>query len=171
MAKINIKSKKKSKNRKTKKQKKVIKAIDTVIPISTPAGSVHFDEFLKICREPKLIQNTIETAKKTKKSTKGEKSKKSKKSKKTKKITKTKKTKKSKIIGISKVKVVVKPNDIPPPPQPTLFPLIKALLLPSDDDTLDENTLFSVSCLKSMKSHDIKMLYYRNLLSVNPKHS
>ncbi|CAI6375415.1 unnamed protein product [Macrosiphum euphorbiae] len=152
MVKINIKSKNKSKNKskgksktkKTKKPKKIIKTIDTVIPVSTPVGSVHFDEFLKICREPKLIQNTAETAKKTKnKSTKGKKGKKSKKAKKINKTKKSKKSKKSKKIKISKVKVVVKPDDILSPPQPTLFPLIKALLLPSDDDTLDENTLFS----------------------------
>lgn len=140
MVKINIKSKKKSKNNKTKKSNKVIKTIDTVIPVSTPVGSVHFDEFLKICREPKLIQNTIETVTKTKIKNQT----KSKKTKKDKKNKKNKKSKKSKKIGISKVKEVVKPDDIPPTPQPTLFPLIKTLLISSEDDALDENTLFSV---------------------------
>jgi len=161
MVKINIKSK----NNNVKKPNKVIKTIDTVVPISTPVGSVHFDEFLKICRDPKLIKNTIETATKTKnelqmnnketekakKNKKTERSKKTKKNKKTersKKTKKNKKTEKSKTIGISKVKEVVKPDDIPLTPQPTLFPLIKALLLPSEDDAIDENPLFSVSYIE-----------------------
>jgi len=147
----------KSKNKKTKKLKKVIKTNDVVIPISTPVGSVHFDEFLKICREPKLFQNTAELAETTKKPKKSKKSKKSKKTKTTKKkakVTKNKRTgKKKNKKTISKVKVVVQPDDVPllkvtEAPQPTLFPLIKSLLLPSDDDVLDENTLFSVSYTK-----------------------
>ncbi|XP_015378149.1 PREDICTED: uncharacterized protein LOC107172375, partial [Diuraphis noxia] len=132
MVKINIKSK----NNKTKKSNKVIKTIDTVIPVSTPVGSVHFDEFLKICKEPKLILNTIETASKTKIINQTI-------SKKIKKDKKNKKTEKSKKIRISKEKEVVKPDNILLTPQPTLFPLIKALLLPSEDDAFDENTLFS----------------------------
>ncbi|KAE9525960.1 hypothetical protein AGLY_014009 [Aphis glycines] len=141
MAKKNNKSKKKS-NKKTKKPTNIIKTIDTVIPISTPVGSVHFDEFLKICKEPKLIQNIVEPAKKTNDSKKS-KSKKSKKAKKPKKPKKSKKSKKKEKIGISKIKVVIKPDDVPPSPQPTLFPLIKTLLLPSNDDAIDENALFS----------------------------
>ena len=162
MVKLSIKSKnksrRKSKNKETKtlkNLKKVIKTIDTVIPISTPVGSVHFDEFLKICKEPKLIKNITETAKKIKE----------------KKNNKTKETEKSKKVGISKKKVDIKPDDIPPSPQPTLFPLIKALLLPSDNDALDENILFSVSYTILMKSYEIKMLRYRNLLLVNLKQS
>jgi len=145
-----VKSKKKSKNNKTKKSNKVIKTIDTVIPVSTPVGSVHFDEFLKVCREPKLIQNTIETVTKTKikNQTKSKKAKKNKKTEKSKKNKKTEKSKKSKKIGISKVKEVVKPDDIPLTHQPTLFPLIKTLLIPSEDDAIDENALFSVSYMK-----------------------
>lgn len=169
MAKKNNKLKKKS-NKKTKKPTNITKTIDTVIPISTPVGSVHFDEFLKICKEPKLIQNTVEPAKKANDSKK-DKSKKSKKAKKPKKPKKSKKSKKNEKIGISKIKVVVKPDDVPPSPQPTLFPLIKTLLLPSNDDALDENALFSVYYTKHIiKVHKIKMLHYRNLLLVNLIH-
>jgi len=176
MAKKNNKSKKKSgkkSNKKTKKPTNIIKTIDTVIPISTPVGSVHFDEFLKICKEPKLIQNIVEPAKKANdsKKSKSKKSKKAKKPKKPKKPKKSKKSKKKEKIGISKIKVVVKPDDVPPSPQPTLFPLIKTLLLPSNDDAIDENALFSVCFTKHIiKVHKIKMLHYRNSLLVNLKH-
>lgn len=183
MAKKNNKSKKKSgkksgkkSNKKTKKLTNITKTIDTVIPISTPVGSVHFDEFLKICKEPKLIQNIVEPVKKAndskkKKSKKSKKAKKAKKPKKPKKPKKSKKSKKKAKIGISKIKVVVKPDDVPPSPQPTLFPLIKTLLLPSNDDAIDENALFSVCYRKHIiKLYIIKMLHYRSLLLVNLKH-
>lgn len=135
------KSKVKSKNKKNKKLKEVVKPIDTVIPISTPVGSVHFDEFLKICREPKLLQIIPEPARKEKKSKKSKK--------KPKPSKKNKRTKKKNKKKISKQKVVVQPDDIPQEsPNPKLFPLIKALFKSADDDALDENTLLSVSYTK-----------------------
>ncbi|XP_025193513.1 uncharacterized protein LOC112593340 [Melanaphis sacchari] len=178
MVKNNIKPKnkssKKSKNKKTKTHKNVIKTIDTVMPISTPVGSVHFDEFLKICREPKIIENIAEPAKisnktknnknkKSKKAKKTKKTEKSKKAKKTKKTEKPKKSKKRKKIGISKIKEVVKPDDGPPSLQPTLFPLINTLLLPSNNDAIDENTLFSEFVVGKPETFTLKQSSIRKL--------
>ncbi|VVC37898.1 Hypothetical protein CINCED_3A015596 [Cinara cedri] len=95
-----------------------IKTIDAVIPVSTPTGSVHFDEFLNVCRQPKLPYIPIEPVKPSKKD----------------------KIKEGKT---PKIQIVDEP-DIPEKSSlPTLFPLIKALLLPADDDIIEETPLIS----------------------------
>lgn len=154
-SKLNGKEKKsKGKNKKSKKPKIVVKTVDTINPVSTPIGSVHFDEFLKICREPKLSLKPVEPVKKKKK--KSDKNKKNKGGKNKKKIKAGKNKKRGKIKRVGKKnkssikKIVENPNDIPlvnESEYPPLFPLIKALLLPTNDDTVGEHTLFSVSGL------------------------
>lgn len=164
-----------SKKKEMNKQK-AIKTYNIVKPVSTPVGSVHFDEFLKICKEPKLhimpivknVQN--KKNKKSKKSKKGGKTKKGRKSKKSNKIKKSGKTKKDrkskksnkikkggkKKNKMSKTKKVLMPTMTPPLNEtyPSLFPLIKALLLPADDDPLKDNSLFSVSYTKRLLIKD-----------------
>lgn len=148
-------SKKGRKSSKKGLKKTVIKAIDTVLPVSTPIGSVHFDEFLNICKQPKLPIAPIEPVKKGKKVKKGGKKggkkgnkkggkKGNKKGGKKGKQKSGKKGKKGKGKKSTIKKVVVQP-DIPVKNSfPTLFPLVKVLLQPTDGDILEENALFSV---------------------------
>jgi len=146
--------KKKTNKKKTKGRKKVVKAPDTVVPVSTPDGSVHFDEFLKQCKEPKLLVPTepvVKGKKKTKKlkTKRGVKNKKkAKKTKKTKKATKTKKQKKGgkKSKKTKAVKLKEDTQNETGSVHPTLFPLIKALLQSTEGgDPHQENDIFSVS--------------------------
>lgn len=152
--------KKKTTKKKTKPQTIVVKTNDTVIPVSTPVGSVNFDEFLKTCREPKLPINVIKQPVEEKKVTK--KNKKTKKNRKKNVKTPKKKNKKK---SVKKRKTpeknddvkpdVVTQNETDPMYPPPLFPLIKALLQPTeDDDPFQENDLFSVSCKKKKKLYD-----------------
>lgn len=164
MAKVSIKTKGKIITKKNKKignktlknnKQIIVKTNNTVIPVSTPVGSVHFDEFLKICKEPKLLEIPIVKNVDEKKTNKSKKPKKGSKTKKRDKPKKSEKSKKrdKKNSKTSKIQTDVKPtvtqplNEIYPP----LFPLIKALLLPTDDDPLKDNTLFSVSYTKLKK--------------------
>lgn len=151
------------------KKKAVVKTDMTVVPVSTPDGSVHFDEFLKVCMEPKLPPTPVEPVEKVKKKKpkKGKKRKKGLKGKKglmgkkgrvtskTKKKIKAKKSMKTKRRGkkgkLSRKKVVVKPDDVTPPPlaetdsYPKMFPLTMALFRrPTDDDVFADNILFPV---------------------------
>lgn len=144
MAKLKIKNKKLA-DKKEKKSKKVV-VKDTEVPV----GSVHFDEFLKICREPsKPVEPVVlkpESNKKNKNKNKKKNGTKGAKKKKTdKKMAKSKKGK--------KLLVVVKPIEAPQTKEkdeayPPLFPLIKALLLPTEGDALDNDVLFSVSTIR-----------------------
>lgn len=151
------KGKNNSKNKKrkleaTKKVKAAVNIIDTVVPVSTPVGSVHFDEFLKICCEPpKPVEPVIEASKPVakgnrKKGAKGKKGTKSKKGAKNKKEAKGKKGTKGK-----QKQAVEKLVELPPTDEtndyPPLFPLIKALLMPAEGDVLDNTALFSVSII------------------------
>lgn len=163
--------KKKTGKKKVSKNKKkvVIKTNTTVVPVTTPDGSVHFDEFLKVCLEPKLPPTPVEPVKKSKKkkSKKGKKRKKGLNGKtslkgkrgkirsKTEKKSMAKKAIKRKRRGkkgkLSHKKVVVKPDDVTPPPvneadsYPKLFPLTMALFQPpTDSDVFADNTLFPV---------------------------
>lgn len=176
MANVSIKTKRKNiskkkkniPNKKNNKKQNVGNTNNTVIPVSTPVGSVHFDEFLKICKEPKLLEIPIVKIvnnKKEKGKNKNKKSKtpknrgKTKKGGKSKKGGKTKKgskinSMKSKTLNVEKPTVTRPLNEIHPP----LFPLIKALLLPTDDDPLKDNTLFSVSYKKTLfKNGQVKI--------------
>lgn len=156
-----IKKKKLTKKLLKKKLSKKKKVIKSIVPVSIPVGSVHFDKFLKKCKSPKLNLIPIVEIKTKKKGNK--KTGKEKKSKKTKKRSKTKnlhkikkrrklnkrvKTKKRNIKNNKnlKTKNVFKPIKTLQSNEKysLLFPLIKALLLPTDDDPLKENTLFSV---------------------------
>lgn len=165
MAKTSNKTSKKGRKSSKKELKKnVIKAVDTVLPVSTPIGSVHFDEFLKICLQPnKLPIAPIEPVKKGGKagSKKGGKKDKKKSGKKGNKKGKGKK---------SEIKKVVVQPDIPEKTSfPTLFPLVKVLLQLTDGDILEENALFSVCHLiisyVTMKYYKFNVLY-RNLFLV-----
>lgn len=142
------KSKKKGGNKKKKGAKKdVIKTLDTVQPVSTPVGSVHFDEFLKICEDPKplVLVEPVKEGKSKKKKKKNAKSKaKKKKKKKTSGKKGGKKNKKSKKKG-KKKSDEKPPSDEPVSTYPPLFPLIKTLFVSAEDDVFGENTLFSVS--------------------------
>jgi len=134
--------KKKTVKKKTKKRKVVIK---TVKPVSTPVGSVHFDEFLKACKEPSLPLNDTKPVKKKKK----KKTKRNVKTKMLKKTIRTKKKKKGSKKKMLKKKKIVKPKGVGQnetgSTYPTLFPLIKALLQPTEGDPFQENDVFSVS--------------------------
>lgn len=154
------KGKKGSKKKKTpKKVKAPVNVIGTVIPVSTPVGSVHFDEFLKICLAPPkpVEQPVVEAPKpKGKKKAKGKRGAKGKKKgKAAKKSAKGKKKgakgKKKGAKG-NKKEAVAKPVEAPPVEEPNdyppLFPLIQALLLPAEGDALDESVLFSVSVIR-----------------------
>lgn len=176
MAKVKVKGKKKKRATKKKKGMKAVrKLVDTTVPISLPVGSVHFDEFLKACHQPmpppKPIAPVGKKAKKKGKGKKGAKGKKKAKGKKGavgKKATVGKKGAKEKKKGAkgkkgkkgaknkkgSKSKKVGKTTIVPQKTDsnPTLFPLIKALLLPTDDDPFEETALFSVSRVKSVPS-------------------
>lgn len=132
---------------KSKGKKKIVKlkesTIDTVIPVSTPVGSVHFDEFLKICRQPQTLAVAVEPEKTPEPGKNEKKSDRSKKKKKKK--TGGKKNAPSK-------KVVEQPDDVAPPDEtdstrPQLFPLNNALLLRQNDRAPPdaEQTLFPVS--------------------------
>lgn len=155
------------------KEKVVIKPDMTVMPVTTPDGSVHFDEFLKAYKKLQIPPYQVEPVmkiedSKTNNLKKGKKSKKDKKSKKgeknqdnkdqkmskTKKKNKAEKTEKTTRRGkkgkLSNKKEVVKPDITPPPlnetnSYPKLFPLTMALLLPpTEDDVFTANTLFPV---------------------------
>lgn len=146
VAKKAAKKSKKGKSKKKSKKPKVEKT--TVEKIPSPEGSVHFNEFLTNCRQPKLPPIPSKPAKNKKKDKKGKKGKKGKKAKKdkSKKNKKQGKSKKKKGAILAKKKVVVKPDVIPPiKTEPPSFPLIKALLLPTNDGDLVENALFSVT--------------------------
>lgn len=143
-----IKKKKLIQKKLTKKKKKVV---ESVKPVSTPVGSVHFEEFLKKCKSSKLnltpnVKSKKEKKKgikKIKKLKKGGKTKKKSKVKKRGKV-KTKKGGKKQKNKKLKTKKNVKLTPQLKETHPPLFPLIKALLLPTDDDPLEENLLFSV---------------------------
>lgn len=143
-------NKKPKKNHKTKPIKEEI----AIEKIPSPEGSVHFDEFLINCKRPKLLPIPpipIEEPKqgkgkgKKKGKGKGKKQGKGKGKGKPKKAGKKKLSKKKKNAKVAKEKVVVQPDIIPPIIiEPAVFPLIKALLLPTEDGDLVENAIFSV---------------------------
>jgi hypothetical protein len=133
---------KKGKPKQKSKNKPKVKET-TVATIPSPEGSVHFNEFLINCKQPKLLVIPKPKPKPTKNTgkNKGKKNKKPNKSKKS-----SKKSNKNKA-KLAKKKVVVQPDVIPPTvTEPPLFPLIKALLLPTEDGSdLAENALYSVT--------------------------
>lgn len=153
MIKLKIKSKKLAGNKKKKSTKKTKKVV--VQDIEVPVGSVHFNEFLKICREPSMPVEPVvlkpkpnQKNKKKPKNMKNNNTKGALKKKTDKKVAKSKKGKKGK-----KLPVVVKPTEVPQTKEkdevyPPLFPLIKALLLPTEGDALDNDVLFSVSIIR-----------------------
>ncbi|XP_050526781.1 uncharacterized protein LOC126897311 [Daktulosphaira vitifoliae] len=136
----NAKAKLKKKKGVSQKAKLTIKKIDNVLPVSTPLGSVHFDEFLKGCKEQNVpvIPDEPHKSSKTnikKKNKKGNRINKGKGKKISKnKVKEKKKGKKKKKSSIKKV--VVKPDDEPiiDLTQPPLFPLNKTLLVSGSFD-------------------------------------